>query len=63
MIMGYGIIAVPTGIVTAQLVSSVRSEYSPTQSQDGPACPVCDRRGHDGDAQHCKWCGMELSGK
>ena len=56
MIMGYGIIAVPTGIVTAELVSSARS-------QNGPACPMCDRRGHDGDAQHCKWCGMALSGK
>lgn len=63
MIMGYGIIAVPTGIVTAELVSSARSQDGPAQSQDGPACPMCDRRGHDGDAQHCKWCGMELSGK
>ena len=53
MIMGYGIIAVPTGIVTAELVSSARS-------QDGPVCPGCDRRGHDPDAQHCKWCGIGL---
>ena len=55
MIMGYGIIAVPTGIVTAELVSSARS-------QDGLACPGCDRRGHDPDAQHCKWCGTSLRG-
>ena len=53
MIMGYGIIAVPTGIVTAELVSSA-------QSQDGPECPTCARRGHDADAQHCKWCGSAL---
>ena len=56
MIMGYGIIAVPTGIVTAELVYSARS-------QDGPECPGCDRRGHDLDAQHCKWCGTRLRGE
>ena len=56
MIMGYGIIAVPTGIVTAELVYSARS-------QDGPECPGCDRRGHDPDAQHCKWCGTRLRGE
>ena len=56
MIMGYGIIAVPTGIVTAELVYSARS-------QDGPECPGCGRRGHDADAQHCKWCGTRLLGR
>ncbi len=55
MIMGYGIIAVPTGIVTAELVSSARP-------QAGPECPGCDRRGHDPDARHCKWCGTSLRG-
>ena len=53
MIMGYGIIAVPTGIVTAEFVYSARS-------QDGPECPGCGQRGHDADAQHCKWCGTRL---
>ena len=56
MIMGYGIIAVPTGIVTAELVHSARS-------QDGPQCPGCGKRGHDADAQHCKWCGTSVLGK
>ncbi len=56
MIMGYGIIAVPTGIVTAELVYSARS-------QGGPECLGCDRRGHDPDAQHCKWCGTRLQGE
>ena len=55
MIMGYGIIAVPTGIVTAELVYSARA-------QSGPACPGCGRLGHDPDAQHCKWCGTNLRG-
>ena len=55
MIMGYGIIAVPTGIVTAELVYSARA-------QGGPVCPGCGRLGHDPDAQHCKWCGTNLRG-
>ncbi len=53
MIMGYGIIAIPTGIVTAEFVYSARS-------QDGPVCPGCGRLDHDPDAQHCKWCGTSL---
>jgi voltage-gated potassium channel len=53
MIMGYGIIAVPTGIVTAELVASARSAGD-------SECPGCGRRGHDVDAQHCKWCGTRL---
>ena len=53
MIMGYGIIAVPTGIVTAELVYSART-------LGGPDCPGCRRPGHDLDARHCKWCGTSL---
>ena len=53
MIMGYGVIAVPTGIVTAELVHSARS-------QAGPECPGCGQRGHDADARHCKSCGDSL---
>jgi voltage-gated potassium channel len=53
MIMGYGIIAVPTGIVTAELVASARSAGD-------SECPRCGRRGHDLNAQHCKWCGTRL---
>ncbi len=54
MIMGYGIIAVPTGIVTAELSRSGRREVS-TQ-----ACPSCGSEGHDPDAIHCKYCGVQL---
>jgi voltage-gated potassium channel len=54
MILGYGIIAVPTGIVTAELAIVSRSEIS-TQ-----ACPTCSRDGHDGDAEFCKFCGGTL---
>lgn len=54
MIMGYGIIAVPTGIVTAEFVGSAR----PPRGVD---CPGCGRGDNDGDALHCKWCGEALS--
>jgi len=54
MIMGYGIIAVPTGIVTVELAGAVRRSIS-TQ-----ACPECGAGGHDADANHCKYCGAKL---
>jgi voltage-gated potassium channel len=54
MIMGYAIIAVPTGIVTAELTASHRSGHS------RQSCPACGREGHDDDATHCKYCGSPL---
>jgi voltage-gated potassium channel len=54
MILGYGIIAVPTGIVTVELAHAQRAEVS-TQ-----ACPQCGAGGHDLDARHCKYCGSRL---
>jgi voltage-gated potassium channel len=54
MIFGYGIIAVPTGIVTVEL-SRVKDTNISTQ-----ACPECSAEGHDFDAVHCKYCGANL---
>ena len=54
MILGYSIIAVPTGIVTAELTQAVAKKQS-TQ-----ACPECSAEGHDEDAKHCKFCGARL---
>lgn len=53
MILGYSIIAVPTGIVTAEMTRTAREIT--TQS-----CPECSAAGHDPDAQHCKYCGSQL---
>jgi voltage-gated potassium channel len=53
MILGYGIIAVPTGIVTAELAHMGK----PISTQ---ACPSCSAEGHDTDAKHCKFCGAHL---
>jgi voltage-gated potassium channel len=54
MICGYGIIAVPTGIVT---VAISRASQQPVSSQ---VCPRCTAQGHDIDAKYCKYCGSSL---
>ena len=54
MIIGYGIIAVPTGIVTVELSHAFQKKLS-TQS-----CPQCSAEGHDSDASNCKYCGALL---
>lgn len=55
MIMGYAIIAVPTGIVSAEMVSEQRKNRVTRQ-----ACRFCGKEGHDPDAHFCKFCGEEL---
>lgn len=54
MIMGYAIIAVPTGIVTTEIA---KREIKRISTQ---ACPECSAEGHDADAVHCKYCGAKL---
>jgi len=54
MIMGYSIIAVPTGIVTVELSQAFK------QGITTRACKDCSGEGHDEDAKHCKFCGSEL---
>jgi voltage-gated potassium channel len=54
MLVGYGIIAVPTGIVTSELS---RLSKAPDMTR---SCPVCGRSGHDSDATFCKYCGERL---
>lgn len=54
MLLGYSILAVPTGIVSAEWV---REQQKPITVR---ACPACSAEGHDTDARHCKYCGAEL---
>ena len=56
MILGYGIIAVPTGIVTVELTGATRRR----ESVSTQACPSCAAEGHDTDAQYCRICGSKL---
>ena len=57
MIMGYGVIAVPTGIVSVELASAHDKVHQEITTK---ACPSCSQEGHDADASHCKYCGSEL---
>ncbi|MDI2594599.1 ion transporter [Pseudomonas sp. N3-W] len=54
MITGYSIIAVPTGIFTAELASAMRGEQ---QQHD---CPVCNKGSHEPSAAFCSRCGNAL---
>jgi voltage-gated potassium channel len=55
MLIGYGIIAVPTGIITTEMAILSRTEKKPLQT-----CPACGREGHDSNAVYCKFCGEKL---
>jgi voltage-gated potassium channel len=55
MVLGYGILAVPTGLVS---VEAIRIESKKVNTQ---VCRNCNEEGHDSDAKHCKFCGDSLS--
>jgi len=55
MLIGYGIIAVPTGIITTEIALMTRSKKTSHES-----CPGCGKEGHDENAQYCKYCGEKL---
>ncbi len=54
MILGYAIIAVPTGIVTAELTFHRKKDVSTN------VCKNCLKEGHDVDAVFCKYCSAKL---
>jgi len=54
ILIGYGIIAVPTGIYTAELTNTLR-ERGVSRS-----CPGCSRRWHEPEASFCSRCGIAL---
>jgi voltage-gated potassium channel len=53
MLLGWGILAVPTGIVTAEL--SARRD-----DRGRRACAACGSKGHEAGARFCKDCGAAL---
>ena len=59
MIMGYGILAVPTGIVTVEMAGAFRRGGG-LAAISTQACRACSAEGHDPDAKHCKYCGETL---
>lgn len=55
MLLGYSIIAVPTGVFSAQVIRSIREErYS------DEACPGCGHDRHEKRARYCLRCGTWL---
>lgn len=61
MVLGYGIIAVPTGIVTVEFAKQggKKKEYGELH-RNTQACPSCATEGHRDDASHCYRCGERL---
>jgi voltage-gated potassium channel len=57
MIMGYGIIAVPTGIVTAEIA---KSEYNRGRESKRHHCMSCGKEDHNENSKFCYHCGNEL---
>jgi len=55
MLMGYGIIAVPTGIVTAEITRATANQYLAMR-----ACHACGGEFHSRDANYCKHCGAKV---
>jgi len=55
MLIGYAIIAVPTGIITHDIAVAAKSKKEMPES-----CPSCSLEGHDADALFCKHCGSSL---
>ncbi|WP_333809738.1 ion transporter [Flavobacterium sp.] len=56
MIMGYGIIAVPTGIITAEIAKNTTK----TRESDKKVCQNCGSHEHLINAKYCQDCGNEL---
>ncbi len=54
VLVGYSMIIVPTGILTAEMAGKVRAAITTR------ACPSCMAEGHDRDAVYCKRCGDPL---
>jgi voltage-gated potassium channel len=56
MLLGYAIIAVPTGIFTSNMIQAKGvAKHEPLN------CPQCARAGHEADAHYCRFCGSSLS--
>ncbi len=67
MILGYGILAVPTGIVSAEIVSDMKGKDTEEADADGHAhedvgavCQHCGAHGHQTGANFCYVCGSAV---
>jgi len=65
MLLGYGIIAVPTGIVTVEMGKQANTKKDSGDEHhfvhvNTQACTTCSKEGHRDDAKYCYNCGSEL---
>lgn len=56
ILLGYSLIIVPTGFVSAEFVTKQKNKKITTNS-----CPSCITEGHDMDSIYCKYCGETMS--
>ncbi|HKL02134.1 MAG TPA: ion transporter [Cryomorphaceae bacterium] len=62
MLLGYSIIAIPTGIVGAEFYRDVFDEKKPANEDklENTKCPVCNQKNHKPSANYCFNCGNSL---
>ena len=64
MVLGYGIIAVPTGIVSAEYSAQTKEKSNPTKPNkvhlNSQSCPSCSAEWHKDSAKYCYRCGHFL---
>lgn len=61
MITGYAVIAVPTGIMSAEIFKRQKRLMKKTRIST-QSCQSCSLEGHDDDAVYCKFCGAKIHG-
>jgi voltage-gated potassium channel len=57
MLIGYAIIAVPSGIVTASVI-----QHSNEEKRMAKKCPKCNTTAIDKEANYCHKCGEKING-
>lgn len=58
MLIGYSMIIVPAGILSAEIAAESLKHAKRATTQH---CPSCSRDGHEFDAVYCKFCGQRLN--
>ncbi|MDN3689561.1 ion transporter [Cyclobacterium jeungdonense] len=59
MLLGYAIIAIPTGIVSSEMTAA-RFDKKNARQKDLYFCPNCGLHVHNSDAEYCRKCGTKL---
>lgn len=63
MLLGYAIIAVPTGIVSAEMMRKANVSHEPEEGERVNECPKCGLDIYDKSANFCRNCGTSLHQK